>query len=299
MKEIDGIVVKVTEKQIVLLCNNGTFKNIPRSKNQFPLMGEKIPYREKTRVYKPMGWMAIASIACLLFLMFTMVPIKTAEAAYIVAFDINPSIEVYLDEDLKGMSMMTLNSEGGNIISKIDYKGQDLPSIVKSIIDQCVKQRYLSSNGDCLVSTTIIPTHHGGKLTQSQLESFIQSSLKQHKITAAVNVNVGSKEQIKNAHELNLSVNKYHLYKDFAEKGISVELGEVQSTPINKLVEKEKKKDQSVKKPPKNNKQSNNNQSNNNSNKDKQNLGQTKTDQNKPNQTNKGQNNQGQNNKNK
>ena len=305
MKEVDGgVVVKVTEKQIVLFCNNGTFKNIPRSKNHFPLIGERISYKGKTKLFQPKGWMALASIACLLFLMFTMVPIKDAEAAYIVAFDINPSIEVYLDENLKGMSIVSLNSDGSQIVSKINYKGKDLSQIVNLIIDQCVKQHYLSSDGNSLVATTIIPTQDERKITQSQLKSLIQTSLKQHKVTADIDVELGSKKMVKVAHENNLSVNKYKEYKDLKDQGVDISLETARSTPMNQLVKKEKKKNNQSDKNPSNNKnqnknnQSNNNQGNNKG-KDKQNSGQAKKNENKPNQNNQGQNNKGQNNSNK
>jgi hypothetical protein len=295
MSELHGVVVKVTDKHIVMLCNNGTFKNIPRSKDHFPLIGERIFYKRKTKLFQAKGWMALVSVACLLFLMFTMVPLKNAEAAYIVAIDINPSIEVCLDENLKGMSIRTLNSDGDLIVSQLEYKGKDLSHIIHSIIAQCAKKHYISSDGNALVSTTIIPTRDEGKLTPNQVEYMVHSSLKEHKVTADVKVEVGSKQLLKVAHENNLSVNKYKVFKDYQDNGVDVSPETVRSTPINQLGKKEKPSNNNKQNQNQNKNKQNNNQGNNKD-KDKQNPGQAKKDENKPNQNNKGQNNPGQNN---
>lgn len=242
MKQYDGIVVQVMEKQIVMLCTqDGTFKNIPRSRGHFPLIGEKVTYKEKKSFFHPSHWIKLASIACLLFLIFSMYPSTKSEAAYILAIDINPSIEVYLDKDLKVTQVAALNDDGGKLINPIDYKGKSVSDMVQLIIGQCVTQHYLSSSLQGLVTTTIIPIGGEHKLTQSELQSIIQNSLNQNSVTANVNVSMGSKEIFNTAHQLNLSVNKYVIYEQFKEKGIPVSVETVQSTPIMKLLEQDQR----------------------------------------------------------
>lgn len=287
MKSYDGVVVKVTDKQVVLLCTqDGTFKNIPRGKNQIPLIGEKLTYKEKKSFFHPMQWVKLASVACLLFLIFSMYPTKPAEAAYIVAIDINPSMEVYLDKDFKVTRVVTLNPEGDRIITKIDYNKKYISEMVKLIIDQCVTEKYLTSSTNERVTTSIIPIKDEYKLNEAVLQSMFQNSLKQDAVTADVNVTLGSKEILEKAHQLKLSVNKYKIYEKLKQKGISVSLETVQSSSITNLLEIEQGKNKKDQKNP------------SSSNQDKSNQGQNKSEKNNPGQSNANQNNRSQNNKN-
>lgn len=101
-----GTVMKVTEQYIVVLCMEGTFKNLPRSAHELPMIGDEMHFSvAKGRNPFHVMWKKYALMAsCILMLIVALSVIKSytsnVQPAYILAIDINPSIELYTDEDL-------------------------------------------------------------------------------------------------------------------------------------------------------------------------------------------------------
>jgi len=108
MENITGTVVKLTEKYIVLIMPDGSFKNVNRSKEQVPLIGEQFTFRATVPIYR---WAAIAAA----FLIFAIciklcIPLlDNSRTAYIIALDINPSIEIQTDNKLRILKTLSFN----------------------------------------------------------------------------------------------------------------------------------------------------------------------------------------------
>ncbi len=159
MGEKSGIVVKVTENYIVLIMPDGSFKNVKRSKSQVPLIGERFTYKEKQHSVFYYRWTAIAAIACMFVLaVFTYRLLMTtnSQSAYLVALDINPSIEIYADKNLVTTSVTALNEDAKKLTDADNYKGKKLLDTIDLIVEQSISEGYLEQNQKGLIKITVI-----------------------------------------------------------------------------------------------------------------------------------------------
>jgi hypothetical protein len=211
MKPKEGIVVKVTEQYIVVIHpEDGTFTNFPRPKNQIPHIGEKFTYQPKSLSSK-WRWMKLASIACLFilsfFVWFVLQEKNASATAYIVAVDINPSLELYTDNQLHVINVVALNQDGEKVISGLNFANKNLSDMINSIIDRCVEQHYLKPDQKGLITTAIIPITMENKLEQTVVSAAFNEALSENHIEAQVNVSIVEKKTLDKAHQLQLSVN--------------------------------------------------------------------------------------------
>jgi hypothetical protein len=239
LKQKEGIVVKVTKNYIVLMCADGMFKNIRRSETQIPLIGERFFYKEKEISPSWFKYAGIACIACVLVLVlfvFNMFQTVSPQPVYIVALDINPSLEVHTDKDLKTIGLFALNKSGEKIVDGIDYKGKPLPEVVDLIIERSVRKDYLKKGEKGLITVAVIPMEGDGRLKGIEIKDTIDNSLVKHAALADVSIAYDKKETYEEARTLGLSVNKYKLYRMLKDKGIHFTVEEIKEKSIKDLM---------------------------------------------------------------
>ncbi len=240
MKKNTGIVIDVTETEIVLMCpSDGTFKNIPRSPDHVPLIGEQMTYSNRTRFsFMPlMKYAAVACIALLVAFAASIYPMKKADAAaYVVALDINPSIEIYADANLRIINVAAMNQDGEKVIRNLDYQGKSVIDVLKLTIDRCIQMNYLGVQGNP-ITTTIIPLTDDLQLHEADIRQAIETSLDEHQVHAEVFVATGSKQLLETSHQLHMSVNKYRIYEDLIDRQVPITIEEVMNTPIDDLLQ--------------------------------------------------------------
>ncbi len=246
-KIIEGVVVKVTKDYCVLLCEDGTFKNVPRQKGEVPLLGNSFSYKEQKRTgvfATSLKGISVLAMAAVLFIavLLSGVTKSQAEYAYVVAIDINPSIELHLDEDFEVVEVVPLNEDGEKIVALINVEG-DLYRITKSIISESINQGYLTSNEAGAVNTTIIDLENTKQMpSETQLQKVISEELVQHDIAATVEIFQESKDYYEIAKKENLSVNQFRKFQDMAANGFVEEKHVMEEKSI--LDEEEKQQDQ-------------------------------------------------------
>jgi hypothetical protein len=251
-KIIEGIVVKVTEHTIVIMCPEGTFKNIPRPPEQIPRMGEPFSYIEGEKNSRP-SWLAYISVAAVFMigiLLSTLFLQSEPQASYVVAMDVNPSIEIYVDQDDTVVKVIALNQDAEKITNHLDSQHEPISQLLEEMVSRFVKEGYLSKDKDGMITTSIVPLQVNGqdisieKISES-IQGHIQQSLEKHSVMAQVTVTNDLQEYLEKAHQMKLSINKYKLYKRFVEKELDITLEEVRTGSVSQLLDLEKaKKDQ-------------------------------------------------------
>ncbi|KUO58993.1 MAG: hypothetical protein APF84_05930 [Gracilibacter sp. BRH_c7a] len=256
-KDIDGIVVKVTEKDIVILCANGTFKNVPRNvSDQVPMLGQHFSYTQKRRSNLwLLKYASIASIFLLAFLAYAFIPIGDKSPAYIVAMDINPSIEITVDKKLTVQEISGLNNDGKQLIESMDITNQHLFMVTEKVIIAAKENGYLQSTEEEIVSITVIPLDEGLEPLDIDIEEELNRSLKDNSIKSDLVVSQGSNEMYQEAKGLNLSVNKFLLYQELYAQGIVHSPEEVRDKTIPQIREMGKEGQQRIIKDPNNQQQ--------------------------------------------
>jgi hypothetical protein len=248
-KLIEGIVVKVTEHTIVIMRPEGTFKNIPRSPEQIPRIGEPFSYTERDKSKRP-SWSAYISVAAIFLigiLLSTLFIQSERQASYVVAMDVNPSIEIYVDQENNVVKVVALNQDAEKITSHLDSQNEPLSQILEEMITRLVQEGYLSKDKDGMLTTSIVPLHQNGqelnieKISET-MQGHIQQSLERHSIMAQFTITSDQQENLEKAHQMELSINKYKLYQRFVETKLDITLEEVRTGSVSQLLELEKTK---------------------------------------------------------
>jgi hypothetical protein len=254
-------VVEVTEKYTILLCRDGTFRNIPRSQAApFPLIGQIVTYSDQTQERKRHLWAkltALASAAVLLLALTTaylFLPLESTQAAHIVAVDINPSLEMEADEKWKVIAIRPLNDDAKYLIATLDWEEQPVTDVIRQVVEQSVLAGYLRAGEEALVSVSVIdrdkeeiqsdPSSESPVSNQpisNEIETTVQKTLSNHAIVGTVEVVKEKSTNYDQAKQANLSVNKYRVYESLAKTGVIRSPDEVKEKSMAELKQLEKK----------------------------------------------------------
>ena len=235
----EGIVVKVTDQLVVLLCNDGTFHNMKRAKEQVLLIGEKIDVIQKRNVSSLSYFSKLAAVACVaFFLLFSVGRFNKLDGvpAYVIAIDINPSIEVQVNESLHIVGLTALNQSGEKIVNSIDYKGKRLDEIIDQIISESYIYGFLDHTTTGLITSSIVPMSDNVKIDKDKVKALINNSLTKNKIHAEVQIAMDKKEVLKSAHALGITVNKYKIYKTLIDNGTQISTKVIKENSIKNLL---------------------------------------------------------------
>lgn len=238
-------VIKITEKHIVVLCANGQFKNIPRDKHEIPMMGETIQIPHiKSRLFFHTMWMksaALASVIIMVLIAFSLIQTQNSkfQPSYIIAIDINPSIELYMDKDFIVKEMKALNDDGESVIKSMEYIDKPLLNIVDEIMNQSVELGYLSDANDGLITAAIISNEQTEIKLASNIKSTIEQHLSRHQIQAEITISEENMATFDKAQQLNISVNKYVIYDRMNRQGFNIQVDEIAKNPIASLLQME------------------------------------------------------------
>ncbi|WP_442601706.1 anti-sigma-I factor RsgI family protein [Paenibacillus sp. KN14-4R] len=231
---MQGVVFKITDNRIVVLCDDGKFRNLPHSP-VMPALGEKITLPElplanekQTKVWKiNKRWMAVASFLLLvsLTLILNLTLLSTPTVA-MVAIDINPSIELFVDSKGKVNKASLMNEDAKWMISEKELKGKEFYEAIQIIISKAKEQGYLDLETDKkFVLMSIVDT---GKA------SF---QVDPNKVTPEENdvqleLYYTDQQQQEKAKEAGLTLNKYIVYEQAKQMGVEIQLEELRTHSV-------------------------------------------------------------------
>lgn len=231
-----GIVMKVTKKHIVLLSEDGGFRNVPRRASEFPKIGETYTEsRKKNRFFAYSQIAAVAALFLIIAVSYTMFASNQAEAAYVVAIDINPKVEVYADSHFHVIKVKPMNSDGETIKHSLHIKGHSLFNVVQQVIESSISKGFLPKDKKGLITTTVIPLQKHLKPINKQIKETIQQPLKKQAVNAKIYVMNGNKKLLKQSKREDLSVNQEKFYQSLKHNGVSVTPDEIRSKSMKQL----------------------------------------------------------------
>ncbi|MDM5339765.1 anti-sigma factor domain-containing protein [Fictibacillus enclensis] len=253
----NGILMEVKKGKAILLTKDGSFVSVklPRGKKLVPGMEYDVSslYRSKTRRFF-LPSLSLSIGALLIFVLFSGVnPLSRNDhtvAAY-VSFDVNPSLEAAVNENLQVVQVKAFNPEGENLIHSLQYaKDVSLFQFASSLLNAYDQQGYLSKNPDVLIASTIVDQ------SDKKMSSSLQDAVTAIKRNAAV-YNEKAAIVIKNldvkkrnaAKKNGVSPGKYLMYLDAKQNHDPLSLKDVKKMSFSELKKKmEKKNDQQHKK---------------------------------------------------
>lgn len=247
-----GIVFETTSSYSIFFTEDGVFeKGIPLSASVE--IGDEAFYKPllNKRSYKTTfnsSWTApvLSMVATLVLLFSILLPSQSPVSAY-VQIDINPSVELGLDQEGKVYSFKGLNDDGEALKRDIAFwKGKPLTWVLLQIVDRT--ETTIETQEEIEITTIYENKENHAKLEKVIVSAVSNSNSKSMMQKYSVNVNEASLEDRQAANNEGISVQKYKAqFKD---------------NKVEKQQQKKKKKDekqQEIKKKDENKKHEDNN----------------------------------------
>jgi hypothetical protein len=249
-----GVVMQVAEGFAVVMTKNCEFRKIPLIEGM--AMGQEVdipsetivPLPKKARTWYKNSWMKTGMVAASMLLavgLWTGQSLFSDPKAYAyVSVDINPSIELSIDQNKKVVSVTPLNSDGEKVLSEVSLTGLSVEQAVAKLAEIARSQGYLHDKSEVIITAS--PAIEEDKLVKhnmnlEQLESQLVNQVKTLATTYGTEVDVEgirvSDDVRTAAHDAGVSPGKYALYLAALSNGIDVDINELKTQPISKIVD--------------------------------------------------------------
>ncbi|SFA77489.1 anti-sigma factor domain-containing protein [Bacillus sp. cl95] len=210
--------MEVNERFLTLLTPEGEFLRARKQDKQYSL-GEEIHFfplevnqKVKDRFFSfdrlSRKTIAFSTAAALLFFS-VLIPLNSDPKVYAyMSIDVNPSIELGINKELKVIELNAYNEEGKEIIDDITgWKNKDMTVITDKILNEVKEQGYFEKNHDILIST--VPTDVSESDIDVQMDEKVEE-IQQH-IDESITLTVmeATEKERNKAKKLGLSTGKY------------------------------------------------------------------------------------------
>lgn len=178
----------------------------------------------------------------------TKIPAQVAalEPAYVVVIDINPSVELWLDDSLNYLGAEALNQEATTLLNRANISpGTPLVLAVQKLVAAAREYNYLIQDQDNLMVATLVKTALNNqddfsKLqeTTAQVEEMLLITLAaQDGLSTEVALRTATGEMLTDAREQKISINKLFVVEELHSRGIQVDPDQVKGEKIGKLLQ--------------------------------------------------------------
>ncbi|HEX7057480.1 MAG TPA: anti-sigma factor domain-containing protein [Bacilli bacterium] len=155
-----GIVMEMGKRHLVVLTPDGRFLRIPR-KERVIRIGEEIDLpvlrrRSLSATSIRYGVAAAAIFSIILFTAFGMFAGGQSAVAY-VTIDINPSVELGVDNNQNVVEGRGLNEDGENLLSGFAFRGKPLVDVTEALISKAQELQLIPTDeADIVISSTVV-----------------------------------------------------------------------------------------------------------------------------------------------
>ncbi|MBT2683633.1 anti-sigma factor domain-containing protein [Bacillus sp. ISL-37] len=159
-----GVILEINDLYLTLLTPEGEFLRARKLQQDYQV-GEEIHFFPETLTVKKKRFnlsflnsfktRSIAVAAVFMLAMTALVPVYQNGQVYAyMSIDVNPSIELAVNDDLKVLRMTGYNSEGEEIIGEIKgWKKKDAAVVAEMIIEEIEDEGFLKENKDVVIAT--------------------------------------------------------------------------------------------------------------------------------------------------
>ncbi|MGF7184504.1 hypothetical protein GGQ84_000587 [Desulfitispora alkaliphila] len=278
-KKNQALVMKIKESTMLVVTQEGDFWEVPLPQDT-PKVGDQVAVSPpspkavptKRRSFQWNRWLLPVTAAIMFFMIGTanwflhsnggnqvaenpshstpVAPVEEKEfsdvmslppeVSYVVAIDINPSIELHLDSELRLIHAESKNNDGKVLLETAALEPkQNLPAVMDALVQKSQDLLYFSEVNNLVLATLVSHETQEEDATEpviSQVENSIVLSLETHNIGAQVGVREGTATDWNSAKEENTSLNKAYIQEILSEKGIQVSSDELERSKLNKVL---------------------------------------------------------------
>ncbi|WLR53723.1 anti-sigma factor domain-containing protein [Mesobacillus subterraneus] len=159
-----GVILEINDFYLTLLTPEGEFLRARKLQQDYQV-GEEIHFFPETLTVKKKRFnlsllnsfkaRSIALAAIFMLAMTALVPAYQNGQVYAyMSIDVNPSIELAVNDDLKVLRMKGYNPEGEEIIAELkDWKKKDAALVAEMIIEEIKDEGFFKQKNDVVIST--------------------------------------------------------------------------------------------------------------------------------------------------
>ncbi|CCQ92649.1 conserved hypothetical protein [[Clostridium] ultunense Esp] len=233
MMMMHGTVMKITEQCIVVLCEDGKFRNLPHPP-VMPKLGDIIPVPDAKITIKRNRWQRLKKYgiiaAAFLFLIGITILVKLLEISSqpvaLVAIDINPGFELFIDGKGKVEKAVPVNDDAKWIMSEEQLIGKEFYTAVRFIVKKAEERGFLDIQTD--KRWIWISVVDFGKAAFDVDTKKITAGNQDYKIK----IFDANEHQMEQAKKAGLTLNKYIVYEQVKRKGIELSVEELHTHSI-------------------------------------------------------------------
>jgi len=241
-----GVVMSIHKQYAVVMTADGQFLQAPIQ--ALTQIGEEVTFEEEYRkrvIQRPIYWYgSAAALILILFvpLLFFMQRDSQSVVAY-VSMDINPSVELGVDENEKVRELRALNEDGEVIIKGLKYAGVHVEKVAASILERAKGSHYLDTpNKDIFITSVLIDDNFASKLDFENILTgkvdeklrLLLGQLEEEAATATITT-LSLPNEVREEAALNgISSGKMALYLMAKDEGYTIELEQLKKQSIDK-----------------------------------------------------------------
>lgn len=238
-----GMVVKIKSSYCIILARDGTYYKLPLPRAANPKVGAETEFTPPVRIPYLKYVMIAASFLILVagFGLYRSVIVPPAFAY--VSLDINPSVELEIDEKLKVLQVRFLNNEAAETLAALPLKNSDLYTSVNLIITEAVRHGYIKPGQTNYVLSTVTASKSSDaklpaeKIDYHSLTRNLEQVTTDKDLDIEIIVMSGDLSLRSEAKNKDISTGKLAVYKDAVAAGEKLTLEQVRQTGLAKLVD--------------------------------------------------------------
>ncbi len=187
-------------------------------------------YMEKKRKLPIMATISTLCVVCLLFIggLYYNNNYKVVSK---VGIDVNPSVELKVNQKEKVLEVVANNEDGKKIISNMDLKGSDINVAVNALIGSMVKNGYINE----LANSILISVENNDNTKAETLRQEILNQIDMENLSIISQTVNEEKELTDLAKEYNISLGKVKIIKQIMANNNLLTFEQLSSLSINEL----------------------------------------------------------------
>lgn len=238
-------------RRAVLLTKDGVFKKVKLRKSAQVSIGEEIflHHLSSKTVHERQKWLAMVAICLSLLFLFVLsggVYEPRAAAAY-VSFDVNPSVEASIDQNLRIIKVRPLNKAAETLLGKtFNYRHMPLSQFTAKLAVKMKSAGYFADHPELVVTTTV--TDYADKEKRSKILNGISLALQKLKSQqvfvsgeGTIRTLKASEKKRNEAHSKGLSTGKYLIYKEAVKENQPITLKNAKTMTVKEIDQNDKK----------------------------------------------------------
>ncbi|AGA70804.1 hypothetical protein Desdi_3418 [Desulfitobacterium dichloroeliminans LMG P-21439] len=226
MSQNKGVVLEKNNQKITVLTGDGAFKTLKYKGNVE--IGEEIQLPTQ---YKMPIWRIGASIAAVFILTFMSIfgwsVFQPRTAVAMISLDINPSLQLTLDQKGEVLELESLNSEAEQLMLGLSLEGKAWEEALDEIIQKSAALQYLTEEQSWIViGYSAVDTKKkllAETINTEEVTRKVQEAVEEQGLKPAVAVYELTSEQKQQAQEKGLSLGEYALVDTAQKVGITVD----------------------------------------------------------------------------